>query len=104
MTGVNNRWSKSGCSHACLKGRVEAVAALRNDGSGKMPPVDSTPPSSALSARPDDRAERRQVTVMFSDLAGSTALSPAWTLKTSARSFQPIKSALPKPCGAWAAL
>src|SRR6516165_10841847 len=30
---------------------------------------------SAPSAAPEDRAERRQVTVMFSDLAGSTALS-----------------------------
>jgi class 3 adenylate cyclase len=31
--------------------------------------------SSASSGRPEDRAERRQVTVMFSDLVGSTALS-----------------------------
>jgi len=31
--------------------------------------------SSAPSAHPEDRAERRQVTVMFSDLVGSTALS-----------------------------
>ena len=31
--------------------------------------------SSAPSASPEDRAERRQVTVMFSDLVGSTALS-----------------------------
>ena len=29
----------------------------------------------AKSALPEDRAERRQVTVMFSDLVGSTALS-----------------------------
>ena len=33
------------------------------------------PPSSAPSVSPEDRAERRQVTVMFSDLVGSTALS-----------------------------
>ena len=32
-------------------------------------------PASAPSASPEDRAERRQVTVMFSDLVGSTALS-----------------------------
>ena len=31
--------------------------------------------SSALNVSPEDRAERRQVTVMFSDLVGSTALS-----------------------------
>jgi class 3 adenylate cyclase len=42
---------------------LEAIAALRNDASGKAPPS------------PEDRAERRQVTVMFSDLVGSTALS-----------------------------
>jgi hypothetical protein len=33
------------------------------------------PQSGAPSASPEDRAERRQVTVMFSDLVGSTALS-----------------------------
>jgi class 3 adenylate cyclase len=54
---------------------LEAIAALRNDESAKTPPVDATTPSSAASAPPEDRAERRQVTVMFSDLVGSTALS-----------------------------
>jgi hypothetical protein len=34
------------------------------------------------SPRGKDTAERRQVTVMFSDLVGSTALSARWTLKT----------------------
>ena len=37
--------------------------------------------------RPRDAAERRQVTVMFSDLVGSTALSARWTRKMCARSF-----------------
>ena len=46
-----------------------------SDASGKTPSVDATTTSSAPSARPEDRAERRQVTVMFSDLVGSTALS-----------------------------
>src|SRR5262249_24327595 len=41
----------------------------------KTPSVDAATGSSAPSARPEDRAERRQVTVMFSDLVGSTALS-----------------------------
>ena len=33
------------------------------------------PPGTAAEPRPPDAAERRQVTVMFSDLVGSTALS-----------------------------
>ena len=51
---------------------LDAITALR---SGKAPPVDTATTSSTPSARPEDRAERRQVTVMFSDLVGSTALS-----------------------------
>jgi class 3 adenylate cyclase len=54
---------------------LDAIAALRNDGSGRAPSVDASSTSSAPSARPEERAERRQVTVMFSDLVGSTALS-----------------------------
>jgi class 3 adenylate cyclase len=55
---------------------LDAIAALRNDASSRAPSVDTaTTPSSAPSAHPEDRAERRQVTVMFSDLVGSTALS-----------------------------
>src|SRR6202040_2254074 len=54
---------------------LDAIAALRNDASGKAPSLDAVTPSSAPSAPPEDRAERRQVTVMFSDLVGSTALS-----------------------------
>ena len=46
-----------------------------SDASGKAPSVDAATASSAPSAPPEDRAERRQVTVMFSDLVGSTALS-----------------------------
>ena len=45
---------------------LDAIAALRSDASGKAPFVDAATASSALSARPEDRAERRQVTVMFS--------------------------------------
>ena len=54
---------------------LDAITALRNDGSGKTPSADVATASSAPSAHPEDRAERRQVTVMFSDLVGSTALS-----------------------------
>jgi class 3 adenylate cyclase len=54
---------------------LDAIAALRSDAGGKAPPVDAATASSAARAHPEDRAERRQVTVMFSDLVGSTALS-----------------------------
>src|SRR5262249_3159821 len=54
---------------------LDAIAALRSDASGQAPSVDAATASSAPSALPEDRAERRQVTVMFSDLVGSTALS-----------------------------
>src|ERR1700674_4168818 len=52
---------------------LDAIAALRTDATAKDPSGDAvcSPPS----ASPEDRAERRQVTVMFSDLVGSTALS-----------------------------
>ncbi len=54
---------------------LDAIAALRNEAGGKAQPVDAATTSSAPSPRLEDRAERRQVTVMFSDLVGSTALS-----------------------------
>ena len=54
---------------------LDAIAALRNEASSKTPSVDATTTSSSPNAPPEDRAERRQVTVMFSDLVGSTALS-----------------------------
>ena len=53
---------------------LEAIAALRRC-TGKPPSADVTTTSRAPSVPPEDRAERRQVTVMFSDLVGSTALS-----------------------------
>src|ERR1700730_6781075 len=54
---------------------LDAIAALRSDASVKSPSVDAGTTSSTPSPHPEDRAERRQVTVMFSDLVGSTALS-----------------------------
>ena len=54
---------------------LDAIVALRSDASGNAPSVGAATPSNAPSARPEDRAERRQVTVMFCDLVGSTALS-----------------------------
>ena len=51
---------------------LDAIAALRADASAKTPPSE---PVSVLDRSANDNAERRQVTVMFSDLVGSTALS-----------------------------
>ena len=54
---------------------LDAIAALRTDTGGKAPSVDVATAPSAPNVSPQDRAERRQVTVLFSDLVGSTALS-----------------------------
>jgi class 3 adenylate cyclase len=54
---------------------LDAIAALRTDAGVTGPSAAAGATSSAPSAPPEDRAERRQVTVMFSDLVGSTALS-----------------------------
>jgi class 3 adenylate cyclase len=54
---------------------LDAIAALRSEAGTKPPAADATTTSAAASIPPEDRAERRQVTVMFSDLVGSTALS-----------------------------
>ncbi len=51
---------------------LDAIAALRTDASAKAPPLDAL---SATDITSKDTAERRQVTVMFADLVGSTALS-----------------------------
>ena len=54
---------------------LDAVAALRSDAGAPGPSSDlkTAPATPHVSA--EDRAERRQVTVMFSDLVGSTALA-----------------------------
>lgn len=54
---------------------LDAIAALRTDGGSKAPSSDAAATSTKPTASPEDGAERRQVTVMFSDLVGSTALS-----------------------------
>src|ERR1700691_4927941 len=54
---------------------LEAIVTLRGDTGSNAPSADVATTSSVPSASPEDRAERRQVTVMFSDLVGSTALS-----------------------------
>ena len=54
---------------------LDAIAALRTDAGPKAPSAELATTSAAPSVPAEDRAERRQVTVMFSDLVGSTALS-----------------------------
>jgi hypothetical protein len=51
---------------------LDAIAELRPEPSPKSPLTET---SSTLDTSPQDTAERRQITVMFSDLVGSTALS-----------------------------
>jgi class 3 adenylate cyclase/predicted ATPase len=51
---------------------LDAIAALRVDVGAKPPPPDAAPVTDRTAK---DTAERRQVTVMFSDLVGSTALA-----------------------------
>jgi class 3 adenylate cyclase len=52
---------------------LDAIAALRAQVSAPTPPLSDAP--LAIDKAAKDTAERRQVTVMFSDLVGSTALS-----------------------------
>jgi class 3 adenylate cyclase/predicted ATPase len=51
---------------------LDAIAILRTDASAKAGRAAALP---TIDSRPGDTAERRQVTVLFSDLVGSTALS-----------------------------
>ena len=51
---------------------LDAIAVLRGDANATPA---AAPGSATVDASPRDTAERRQVTVMFSDLVGSTALS-----------------------------
>jgi len=81
---------------------------LRGLGLGQLrgEPATKAPPPEALSVLPkppQGTAERRQVTVMFCDFVGSTALSARMDLGTSARSFPAIRIASPKLCSASAA-
>ena len=54
---------------------LDAIAALRNEAGAQGPSSDLKTAQAAPNASPEDRAERRQVTVLFSYLVGSTALS-----------------------------
>jgi class 3 adenylate cyclase len=54
---------------------LDAIAALRADRGVTVPSAAAGATSTAPSVPPEDRAERRQLTVMFCDLVGSTALA-----------------------------
>jgi class 3 adenylate cyclase len=75
---------------------LDAIGAL------KAPAADATT-LTAPSASPEDRAERRQVTVMFSDLVGSTALSARMDPEDLREVISASKSASQRPCSAWVA-
>jgi hypothetical protein len=61
---------------------LDAIAQLRGDTNAKAPPPEAP---TTFAKHPQDTAERRQVTVMFSDLVGSTALSARvrWQIRTA---------------------
>jgi class 3 adenylate cyclase/tetratricopeptide (TPR) repeat protein len=54
---------------------LDAITSLRLDGGAEVPSASEANTSWSSGVCPGDRAERRQITVMFSDLVGSTALS-----------------------------
>ena len=59
--------------------------------SGLAAPETSAAPSTSTGAKPHDAAERRQLTVMFCDLVGSTALSTRFDpeeLREEIRAYQ----------------
>ena len=79
---------------------LDAIAALRSDAGVTGTSAAAGATSSTPSALPEDRAERRQVTVMFSDWWARRRCQSAWTLKTFARSFRPTRSVSQRPCSA----
>src|ERR1700747_2470299 len=53
---------------------LDAIAALRSNAGSRAAPVETPTTSGTPSAHPEERAERRHMTVVFADLVGSTAL------------------------------
>ena len=54
---------------------LKAIASLGKHAEANSPSADAATSPTIPGSIPEDRAERRQVTVMFSDLVGSTVLS-----------------------------
>jgi hypothetical protein len=79
--------------------RRRLLRAIRELGASPVAAV-TEPQASAPAFEATTRysAERRQVTVMFSDLVGSTALSARMDLRICENSFRPIRSASQRPC------
>ena len=73
---------------------LDAVAALRAGGEFPQPPgAEATRPSPSLAATAlAAKAERRQLTVMFIDLVGSTALSARLDPEEMERSSGPTRT------------
>ena len=82
---------------------LDAIAALRTDGNMQAPSADAATAASAPSISPEDRAERRQVTVMFSDLVGSTALSARMDPEDLREVVTAYQKCVARPCSAPAA-
>ena len=74
-----------------------AIAALRTDASAKAPPPDAL---LTIEAPPKDTAERRHVTVMFSDLVGSTAMSTRMDAEDLREVISAYQNASPRLCAA----
>jgi class 3 adenylate cyclase len=79
---------------------LDTIAALVADTSAKAPSGDAKTTSAAPSLPTEDRAERRQVTVMFSDLVGSTALSARMDPEDLREIISAYQSASRRPCNA----
>jgi hypothetical protein len=73
--------------------RKKLLRAIRElaDTSPAAPPT-----ATASNSAPHDSAERRQLTVMFTDLVDSTALSPGSTQRICRRSSAPITDVAPR--------
>ena len=71
---------------------LRAIATLDNMGNPRVP----LPRPWPVTPQQPDFAERRQVTVMFVDLVGSTALSARSDPETCARSFLLVRRASPR--------
>ena len=74
---------------------LRAIADLNGIEKIQSKPTEAA--TTPVAPQPQDSAERRQVSVMFADLVGSTALSARMDRRTCARSFRPIRDASPRP-------
>jgi hypothetical protein len=76
---------------------LQAIAALRTDAGAKAPSASEATAPTATSVSPEDCAERRQVTAMFSDLVGATALSARMDPEDLREVIRPTRGASRRP-------